>query len=210
MSLRQIEKPYLDSLESTYKSLQDVYNTAKDYSFDLSKTEISDAILNRLRTYYRTQNDIKIFLNKRYIAAASDFFVESCLFYINLYLEASKSDLKAHSEKQLKAKRNSIRPDISIWREDEVVAIIECKTQLGWNRNNWEEEYHRRNKILQVDFPNAKSFLLVMTGVNWGGFGDHEYINNYFFCLLNEIWPFDYKGEEQIYNPIERLLSQIK
>ena len=209
MNLKQIEKPYLDSLKSTFVSMQGVYNTAKTYPFDLSKKEISDAILQRLKTYYITQTEIKHFLDKKYVAAASDFFVESCLFYLKLYLESSKSDLKAFSEKQIKAKKKAIRPDISIWRGDEVIAIIECKTQLGWNRNNWEEEYHRRNNILLLDFPNAKSFLLVMTGENWGGFGEHEFLNSKFFCLLNGLWPFYYQNEDDIYSPIEKLFEQL-
>jgi hypothetical protein len=211
MTLKEFDVKYIDSLKSTFFKLEEVHSDVlKDYKFDLNENQISDAILERLKTYYVTQNHIKIFLGKHYVTAAADFFVETTLFYLNLYLESQKSGLKAFSEKKIKAARNSIRPDISVWRDDEVIAIIECKTQLGWNRNNWEQDYNSRESILKVDFPNAKSFLLVMTGENWGGFGEHHYLNSNFFCLLKNTWPFSYTGSEQIFTPIENLFKQLK
>ena len=89
--------------------------------------------------------------------------------------------MQAHSERKINKDRNAIRPDISIWKKDKVVAIIECKTQLGWNRKDWEKHYGDRDRILKMDFPKAKSFLLVMTGQNWKGFGNHRYLSNKYF-----------------------------
>jgi len=71
--------------------------------------------------------------------------------------------LQAHSERQIQKTKKAIRPDISIWRGDEVVAIIECKTQLGWNRPTWEDQYNERDNKLKELYPQARSFLLVMT-----------------------------------------------
>jgi len=210
-NLVQFESAYNKSVSDTYENLKAAYKAiSENYIFDLSKTEITEAILQRLKTYYVTQNNIKTFLDKRYIAAASDFFVESTLFFLKLYLKSEGGTLQAHSERQIKQKRNAIRPDISIWKDNEVIAIIECKTQLGWNRNNWEQQYIDRDIKLKTDFPYAKSFLLVMTGLNWSGFGDNSKLNDSYFCLLNDIWPTTYSDKTQIFTPIEGLIKQLK
>lgn len=207
----QLDKDYIQSVSATFDQLEKSYiNIQNNYNFDLTKTEISEAILERLKVYYLTQRKIKKFLDKRYLAAASDYFVETILFFLKLYLHAQGGDLQAHSERQIRQTKNSIRPDISIWRGNEVVVIIECKTQLGWNRNNWEQEYLDRQLKLRSEFPNAKSLLLVMTGVNWGGFGDHTSLKQNYFCLLNDIWPVDYSTPQQILTPIEDMFNLLK
>lgn len=210
-NLTQIDSAYNKSISDTFEKLKDAYNDIdQNYKFDLTNTEITEAILQRLKTYYVTQNNIKTFLDKRYLAAASDFFVESTLFFLKLYFKSIGGNLQAHSERQIKQTKNAIRPDISIWKENEVIAIIECKTQLGWNRHNWEQQYLDRDAKLKVDFPNAKSFLLVMTGLNWSGFADNSKLNDSYFCLLNDIWPTTYSDKTQIFTPIEGLIKQLK
>jgi hypothetical protein len=210
-NLIEIDKEFNMALSQTFHELKSVYEKViTDYKFDLNKTEITEAILLRLKTYYSTQNDIKTLLDKRYIAAAADFFVESTLFFLKTYFKKQGDILQAHSERQVKQTRNSIRPDISVWKGDEVVAIIECKTQLGWSRNNWEHEFLERDKKLKSDYPNAKSFLLVMTGLNWSGFGNNSKLDDSYFCLLNDIWPSAYSDKNQIFTPIEGLVKQLK
>jgi hypothetical protein len=209
-TLKEFDKKYLDSLTATFDQLKKSYQDINlNYQFDLTKTEITEAILERLKMYYVTQGKIKAFLDKRYSAAASDYFVESVLFFLKLYFLSQGGQLEAHSEKQIKKTKNSIRPDISVWRQDEVIAIIECKTQLGWNRDNWEQQNIERDLKLRNDYPNAQSYLLVMTGLNWGGFENHVHLNNKYFCLLNDTWPTDYSTSKQIMTPIEGLFNQI-
>jgi len=210
-ALKHIDLPYNKCIYSTAKELERSYKLIENsYRFDLSKSEITEAIIERLKMYYITQGKIKAFLEKRYLAPAADYFVESVLFFLKLYLAASETKLEAHSERQINKTKNAIRPDISVWKGDKVIAIIECKTQLGWNRDNWEEQYKMRDKVLKNSFPKAKSFLLVMTGINWGGFGEHRLLGKKYFCLLSNIWPLEYKGEFQILTPIEDLFCQLR
>lgn len=210
-TLLELDFAYNKSIADTFENLKKAYSDIDEiYKFDLTKTEITEAILTRLKTYYVTQNNIKTFLDKRYLAAASDFFVESTLFFLKLYFKSQGGKLLAYSERQLKQKRNAIRPDISVWKDNQVIATIECKTQLGWNRHNWEQQHNDRDKKLKADFPDAKSFLLVMTGLNWSGFGDSSKLNDSYFCLLNDIWPNNYSDKSQIFTPIENLFKQLK
>lgn len=209
-NLIQIDNAYNKCISDIFENLKAVYNDIEqNYKFDLSSTEITEAILQRLKSYYETQSNIKLFLNKRYIVAASDFFVESTLFFLKLYLKSESGHLQVHSERQIKQNRNAIRPDISIWKDDEVIAIIECKTQFGWNRLNWEQQFLDRDKKLKADFPKAKSFLLVMSSLNWSGFGESSKLNDSYFCLLKDIWPTTYSDKKQIFTPIEGLIKQL-
>lgn len=211
MSLKDLDIKYCDSIKLTVKTLKESADEIlKNYKFDLTKTEISEAILNRLKTYYTSQQDIKTFLNKRYQTAGADYFVETVIFYLQLYFQQQGGQLSVHSERQVKKQKNAIRPDISIWKGDEVVAIIECKTQLGWNRNNWEQDFEAREQKLKIDFPNASAFLLVMTEFNWGGFGDNNNVGNKYFCLLKDIWITQYEDIKQLYTKIEGLIEKIK
>ena len=171
MSLLEFEKKYWESLDNQHEQLVSLYEEIKlNALVSLEKREITKAILLRMKAYYDTQNKIKEFLNKRYLPAASDFFVETITFYLKVIFDIKNVGLEVHSERQIRPKRGAIRPDISIWKNDEVVAIIECKTQLGWNRNKWEEDFQNRESKLKKEFPNANAFLVVMTSENWSGF----------------------------------------
>ncbi|WP_066839741.1 hypothetical protein [Rufibacter ruber] len=208
--LKDIDKSYCNSIRQISTALQESFIEMQDaYSFDLEKHEVTEAVLERMKAYYQTQSVIKHFLGKRYATAGADFFVETTLFFIKLFLQKQGGHLQAYSEKQIMARRGAIRPDISIWENNEVVAIIECKTQLGWNRHGWENDLINREVKLKNEFPNANCFLLVMTGLNWGGFGEHDKLGIKYFCLLNDIWPNNYENMSQILTPIEKLLKAI-
>jgi hypothetical protein len=211
MILKDFDKNYIKSLNDSFIELENVYNSIlTSYKFDLTKTEITEAIIERLKAYYLTQVKTKQLLEKRYLATASDFFVETVLFYLRIFLIEKGGHLTANSERQIKRKKNAIRPDISIWKGVEVTAIIECKTQLGWNRNNWEQQYNDRDTMLKSEFPNAKSYLLTLTSLNWGGFGKNERLNNFYFSLLDDkTWPTEYGSTDQILTPIEKLFEKL-
>lgn len=196
-----------------YKQLVSLYDEIKYNAPVLRQSrEITRAILLRMKAYYDVQNKIKEFLNKRYLPAASDFFVETIAFYLKVVFDIEDTALEVHSERQIRPKRGAIRPDISIWRNGEVVAIIECKTQLGWNRENWEGDFKKRESKLKDEFPNAKAFLVVMTSENWSGFpDDNKKVGEQYFTL-SSTWPTNIsedKIDSVIMNPIEDLFKKI-
>ena len=213
MSLIEFEKKYWGSLDSQHKQLISLYEEIKSNApISLEKKEITKAILLRMKAYYDTQSKIKEFLNKRYLSPASDFFVETIVFYLKIIFDIRSVGLEVHSERQIRPKRGAIRPDISIWKNDEVVAIIECKTQLGWNRDKWEQDFKKRESKLKDEFPNAKAFLIVMTSENWSGFpDDNKKVGEQYFTL-SSTWPTnisDDKIDSVIMNPIEGLFKKI-
>ena len=213
MSLIKFEKIYWKSMYNQYDQLISLYRKIKsDISISFEEKDITKAILLRMKAYYDTQNKIKEFLNKRYLPAASDFFVEAIVFYLKVILEIENISLEVHSEKQIKQKKRAIRPDISVWKNNRIVAIIECKTQLGWNRDKWEEDFKKREHELKNEFPNAKAFLVVMTSKNWSGFpDDNKNIDKQYFTLSSE-WPInisEYNLDNIIIDPIENLFKNI-
>lgn len=178
---------------------------------DLLSNGISEAILYRMRSYYQQQWRLKDILHKQKITPAPDFFVETIMFYLKAYFSQNKPNWTIRSEVAVKKKRGALRPDITIWEETNLVAAIECKTQLGWNRFGWREQHIERKRILQEDFPEVKSFLLVMTNSNWNGFADDLLVGKEFFTLCS-IHPGRVEsGNESafILNPIEHLISQL-
>jgi hypothetical protein len=213
MGLIEFEKEYSKEIAFSFDSLKNLYEKMiKLKTIDLNKKEISKAILIRLNSWYSLQNNIKKFLNKRYVAAGSDFFVETVIFYLKVVFEIFGVKREVHSERQIVRRRGAIRPDISIWDKDVVKAIIECKTQLGWNRYKWRDDFIKKEKKLKSEFPNARAFLVVMTSRNWPGFGKDKNVGKKFFTLYN-VWPteIDPNGDlnEYIENPIEPLIKSL-
>ncbi|GAI25624.1 unnamed protein product, partial [marine sediment metagenome] len=213
MSLLKFEKKYRESLDNQWKQLISLYEKIKsNVSISFEERDITKAILLRMKAYYDTQNKIKEFLNKRYMTAASDFFVEAIAFYLKLIFNKEGIDFEVHSERQIVPRRGAIRPDISVWKNDKVVAIIECKTQLGWNRDKWEEDFKKRESKLKVEFPNAKAFLVVLTSVNWAGFPDSNKKVGEQYFTLSSAWPTNISNDKIdsiIMNPIEGLFKKI-
>ncbi|MCI9844459.1 hypothetical protein [Flavobacterium pectinovorum] len=204
-----IENDYLNTLKNLHITLKKSFEYHLNSEINIETREYSNLLLNRMKQYYRSQYDNKEFLEKRYITNGADFFTEQLLFYMKIYLSKTNPDLQAISEKQIVAKRGSIRPDISIWKDNEVIAIIECKTQLGWNRHKWEIDFNKREKKLNKEFKNAKAFLVVLTGQNWGGFEENDLLGEKYFCLLKDKWITSFEDENDIFTPIENLFLKI-
>lgn len=178
---------------------------------DLDADDLTIASLLRLRSFFQAQEAIKSQLDKVYAAPAADFFVETMLFYLRVALSRLDASLTFASERNIVRKRGSLRPDISIWRGSDVVAAVECKTQLGWNRDGWLHDFEEREIRLRDEHPGAKLFLLVMTGSNWPGFGDDLRVGDQLFVLLDDIWPreFDESVRSSIVHRVESLIRGI-
>ena len=184
----------------------------EQYKLKLNSNNITKAIILRLKTYYETQDEIVDFLNKRSVSPASDFFVETVIFYLKLLLEQRKIHLKAKSEVRFNTKNGYIKPDISIWKDDKVVAIIECKTNLGFRRNKWESDFKAREKEFKTAFPKAKAFLLVLSSKNWPGFDKNDKkTGQKYFALSNTSLRkiYDTPLDDVVENRIEKLFGQI-
>jgi hypothetical protein len=207
------DSAYRKAIEASGRELAAAFAAARSIPhIDLNGNDLTHAILLRVQSFLRSQELIKNELDKRYSAPAADFFVETVSFFLKVALEKLAPTLSVASERSIAKRRGAMRPDISIWRGDTIVAAIECKTQLGWNREGWLTDFEERSKRLEDEYPDAKLFLLVLTGKNWLGFGDDQRVGNQFFVLLNDIWAADFSNsvnQSSIAHPIEKLLQNI-
>lgn len=208
----EADAEYRRVLEGVGSALPAAFTSATQVPhLDLDADELTVASLLRLRSFFHAQAAIKAQLGKVYAAPAADFFVETVLFYLRVALARLDPTLTLASERNIVSKRGSLRPDISIWRGSDVVAAVECKTQLGWNRDGWLRDFESREIRLRNDHPDAKLFLLVMTGSNWSGFGNDVRVGKQLFVLLDNIWPreFDESIRTSIVHRVESLIAGI-
>jgi hypothetical protein len=207
----EADKDYRAAIEATGLTLADALASARVAgSVDLTGTDITQAILLRLKAFFAAQSQIKTTLQKRVASPAADFFVEAVSFYFTIAFEQLAPSLCVISEKKIIRHRNGLRPDISLWCGDKVVAAVECKTQLGWNRNGWLSEFEERENTLHEFFPDAQLFQVVLMGSNWSGFGTDERIGRQFFVLLDSIQNLEAFTEHNIVHPIEALIEAIQ
>ena len=188
-TLEMFEQELCEYYENLHFQIKDHYKyLLENTRINLRKSNVTKAIILRLKTYYETQNEIVGFLDKKSVSPASDFFVETVVFYLKLLLEQRNKKVSVKSEVRfdIKGTKKYMKPDISIWRGNKVLAIIECKTNLGFARKRWESDFTTRKQQLKLAFPKAKAYLLVLSSKNWPGFdkGDKR-VNSEFFALSN-------------------------
>lgn len=203
---------YAQALDDLSLALQSSYGQMKLMCVAEADFSYSQAIANRLRAFYVAQRNIKKFLGKEVAQAGSDFFVETILFFLKLFNDVEGLGLEIKSECPIQRKRNAIRPDISVWRGSELLAVVECKTQLGWSRHNWKADFENREQKLKETFPDAKIFLVVMSSCNWPGFGDDLKVGEQLFCLLKDVWTTELSlppAQITLHTPIEKLFEQF-
>lgn len=212
MSVERADELYRATLEQMPDALEQAFrDLVTTGPLPIDGNEVTRAILLRLRSYYQAQHRIKQFLGKRVIGAGSDYFVETVLFYLKALVETHQLGLQVVAERQIRLKRGVLQPDISIWKGDTVLAAVECKTQLGWDRHGWQSNFLQREQMLQREYPSARAFLLVLTTKNWGGFGHDPKLGNQYFALsrvwMEEIIPENM--DDDIVTPIEGLMRAI-
>jgi hypothetical protein len=189
MALESQQDEYAQALDSLPSTLQNSYNQIKALCKANPEFSYTNAIANRMRAFYLMQWRTKTFLGKRVAQSGSDFFVETILFFLKLFNDVENLSLEVSSERPVERKRKTMRPDISVWRGSDLLAVIECKTQLGWSRGTWKADFEYRELKLKEKFLDVETFLVVMSSSNWPGFGEDPKVGKQFFCLLKDAWP---------------------
>lgn len=227
--ITHFEDEFANLLDNYSLALQRSYDQLRSENFSLDSLDYSRLIADRVRAYYQAQDKAKNYLGKKKAQSGSDFFVETILFTLKLFIGVEGLDLEISSERALMRQRKSIRPDISLWRGNTCVCAIECKTQLGYQRYSWLSQFEDRETKLHEISPDAKMFLLVMTACNWSGFDMSEprvgfdkndpRVGEKFYCLLGRyatghaLWPTwmpEELSQKHFHQPIDHLLSKIK
>jgi hypothetical protein len=117
---------------------------------------------------------------------AADEFTAAVAMSLEQFLAARGFPGSVRSEETTHRRRGATRPDVSIRaNSNKLVATVECKTNLGWARQQWKAQCERRAQALQEMFPGCTPFLCVSTEVNWDAseFKSSPCFGKQWFCL---------------------------
>lgn len=204
--LLNIDQSFSNQYKGLLETQRSIAVQLKHYPFDLTKDEITQAVYERMMAFwYFNVNNCKK-LEREVNTVASDFFTETCLFFLKPCLK--QYDLVVVSEKNIckeKSTSKVIRPDLSIWKGKELVAAIELKVSDGWKGKTMTEHLDNRKKEIRQIMENPNLFFGAISF--WNCFGDgikndnSEYIGLYHFKSDN--------NHVAIGNTIEQLVQRI-
>lgn len=200
---------HLDDARKQFADFQRQLSTPGRLSYTGSGHTITQGILERVDAYAHLQNEIKKTLNKKVGIDAADFFTETVLSYIQAaFTSAGVRSVEVCSEKKLAQTKSGLRPDISFWTKGKCLAVVECKTQMGWSRLTWERDFHKREANINAEAPGVYVAHVVLTALNWPGFPPNHPNTGCKWITLSPNWPGG-AGKMQILHPIEPLLAHI-
>lgn len=201
-SLIEVDNAFTSHYRGLIEIQRNIINELRDYTYDLSKEEITDAVIERMYAFWHfnvTNN--KEILDRNINTTAADFFTETCLLFFKAFFEKNEN-LKVRSEKTIGNKTN-IRPDISIWHKNELIAVIELKVSNGWKGKSMLPHLYEREEQIKRIAPNA--YFGVLTFWNFFDITDKTW-NSKYFGLLN----FDKNNNHQRTDAsVENLILEI-
>lgn len=193
---------------SQYKGLLDtqrgISKTLENYHFDLNENEITQAIQNRMFSFWEFNARNCRDLGRNVNTGASDFFTETCLFFFKQFFK--QQGMEVFSEKNIlkEVSKKSIRPDISIWKNNHLIAVIELKVSDGWKRAGMLNHLEERKRIIQEIYPNVFFGAIAF----WDCFSkiDASLYPNYLGLLIHDSKAYNHKPTEKT---IEQILKKI-
>jgi hypothetical protein len=195
------------------KALDEIGHSFAKSSAGVQRSDATRFILEWMGEHYRAHKRFDRKIGRRLAPSSADQFTGAVAAVVSKFLEATGSDLIVKSEVAVERKRGAIRPDISIWDQSgRLRSVIECKTNLGYNRSGWEDQYRERTRRLKLIGESITSFLLILSSENWN---PESYLKSpvrrkHWFCLSN-IWPTELVSpfDGQIIDPLEPMLETI-
>lgn len=172
----------------------------------LKERPASTFILTWMRDLRAFQKKFGSLFGRKKQPPLADDFTGAVAFCLEQFLAARGHPGRVRCEETTHKKRGATRPDVSVLSGKEaLVATVECKTNLGWNRKGWKEQCEARNAALLALFPGCTSYMCVLTQKNWNS---DEFLNSPFsgkrwFCLSKV-------GVGKIANPADAILHPIE
>ena len=182
MTLLDIDTRFNQQYVGLLETQKSIFEQLKTYPFDLSKREMTDAILHRMDSNWVFNDGNNQLLGRNQKPSSAEYFTETCLIFIKAYLEGLGHNYQVRSEKTVNIvrTRNIVKPDISIWKGDSLVGVIELKTLNDRFRNTWEE--HLKGREAQVKMASNTPGLFFAVIAHWNFFDENspEFNSKYF------------------------------
>lgn len=201
-NLLEIDKAFTEQYRSLLEIQQKIHTQLSNYEFDLEKTEITEAIIERMLSFwYFHVNNNKVILDREINTTAADFFTETCLFFLKSYFKTAQG-FEVYSEKTINDK-SKLRPDISIWKAGKLIAVIELKVSDGWKGKFMTSHLEERENLIKAEHPSVYFGVLAF----WNFFStDAPKWNKNYFSLLQ----FDPKNNHKRTNAsVEGMLKRL-
>jgi hypothetical protein len=201
-TLTTIDSAFTSQYRGLLETQRNIKQQLETYTFDLSTTEITDAVVERMLAFwYFNVNNNKEILGREINTTSADFFTESCLLFLKSYYE-QKEGFKVLSERNI-TNGNKIRPDISIWKNSQLVAVIELKVSDGWKGKMMS--YHLKERQEQISALAPDAFFGVLAFWNFFDIKAEDWNTKHFGLLY-----FDKGNNHQRTDAsIEKLILEI-
>jgi hypothetical protein len=174
--VERITKSYLNwSIEPASELMTYAQKCDSYAEGSINSSEIQTAICEYMDQVASRSRALSSVLGRTKEPPMADVFTEAT----NMLVDAiTRTNALAHlgisvsSEKNLKLPQGGYRkPDVSLWKEDKLVGVIECKTCLGRRRDDWQNDYEKRvEEFAALGLKSDALFLLVETEQTWCGF----------------------------------------
>jgi hypothetical protein len=120
----------------------------------------------RMRAHTNLNDAIKGIANKRVRGSLDHAMTETLAMQMRALLSRKRPDLTVHSEKTIP--RKGVKPDISVWKGEDCIAVVECKVQLGWSRGAVAKDFLAREaKLTGAGVPANNIWHVVASQCNW-------------------------------------------
>jgi hypothetical protein len=116
----------------------------------------------------------------------ADEFTAAVAICLEQFLAARGLAGRVGSEETTHRVKGAKRPDVSVYSlSGDLVAVVECKTNLGWNRKKWKDQIEERTKQIHASCPGSEFYLCVLTRSNWHylEFECSPHCGKQWFCL---------------------------
>lgn len=184
LTLLEIDAVFCNQYKTLLETQRGITRSLEGYKFDLDKDEITQAVIQRMFSFWQFNVRNCEDLGRNINTGASDFFTETCLFFIKQFFK--QYDIDVFSEKNiLKEKsRKNIRPDLSIWKDNQLIAVIELKVSDGWKGKGMLQHLEQRKNDIQQEWPNTFFGTISF----WDCFStiDNNLYPNYFGILIHD------------------------
>jgi hypothetical protein len=162
-----INDPYTKALLELSNAAAESLAHAEADPVSVVYNEWTKLFVSRMHAHTRYNDVLKEYANKRVRGSLDHAMVETVAMQLKAYLrKIGRLDMVVHAEKTLPG--TGRRPDVSVWINERCVAVIECKVQLGWNRDNHERDFATRELALtSAGVPAGNVWHIVASQCNW-------------------------------------------
>jgi hypothetical protein len=172
----------------SWSKIADQLRTALDLPDEALRSErpATKFILTWMRELRVFQKRFGSLFGRKKQPPLADDFTAAVALCLEQFLKARGQPGRVRCEETTHKKRGATRPDVSVLSAaGALVATVECKTNLGWNRKKWKEQWEAREADLKEGFPDCTPYLCVLTQKNWNSaeFLESPYCEKQWFCL---------------------------